>query len=202
MSGILPQGYWLAYPWIQFNLIRLIRMNILGRCMSRNKNSAMCFKLIIIPIIFMIFSAACLSSSRLMTMNISESRLNLLLGNPVIPMPDANGSFSVSNLDIREDMIRVQGEFLDEESDSYAGYFDLDLQVEDGKIRAHILQYDFPGAAISEELLLYMEEQIENNLESAASRSWERIKFDEIVFVPDGILIRVRIPLEPTATLR
>lgn len=156
-------------------------------------------KLVLLPIIFIFSSAACLSSSKLVTMNISESNLNLLFGDPVFQVPGEDLSLSVTSLDIRDELVRVNGEFIDGRSTAYPGFFDLDLRVEESAPAAEILQIDFPGITITDELTSFIEERIEDNIENAASRSGDRIAIDEIVFVPNGLQVRIRIAPETTA---
>ena len=151
------------------------------------------FKLTLLPIIFILLSTACLSSSKLMTMNISESNLNFLFGDPVFQFPDENLSLSINRLDIRDEIFQVNGEFIDGQSNYYPGYFDLDLWIEKGAVAAEIKKIDFPGISINDELTSFIEEQIEDNIESAISRSGERFIFEEIVFVRDGVQVRIRM---------
>jgi len=126
-------------------------------------------------------------------MNISESNLNFLFGDPVFQFPDENLSLSINRLDIRDEIFRVNGEFIDGQSNYYPGYFDLDLWIEKGAVAAEINKIDFPGISINDELTSFIEEQIEDNIESAISRSGERFIFEEIVFVRDGVQVRIRM---------
>jgi len=128
-----------------------------------------------------------------MTMNISESNLNFLFGDPVFQFPDENLSLSINRLDIRDEIFQVNGEFIDGQSNYYPGYFDLDLWIEKGAVAAEIKKIDFPGISINDELTSFIEEQIEDNIESAISRSGERFIFEEIVFVRDGVQVRIRM---------
>lgn len=156
-------------------------------------------KLVLLPIIFIFLSTACLSSSKLVTMNISESNLNLLFGDPVFQFPGEDLSLSVTSLDIRDELVRVNGEFVDGQSATFPGYFDLDLRVEKGAVLAEIIQIEFPGITINDELPSFIEARIEDNIENAASRSGDRITIDEMIFVPNGLQVRIRIAPEPTA---
>ena len=167
--------------------------------MVKQLNNSPTLKIAMIPILFVLISAACLSSSKLVTMNISESNMNFLFGDPVFQFPGETLSFAVTSLDIRDEMVRVNGKFIDGQSAEYPGYFDLDLRVKEGAVTAEIIQIEFPGITINDELTSFIEERIEDNIENAASRSGDRITIDEIVFVPIGLQVRIRIAPEPTA---
>lgn len=156
----------------------------------------------LIPIVLIFLSTACLSSGKLVTMNFSETNLNLLFGDPVYHFPEKDLSLSTTNLDVLDNTIRVNGELIDGQSTHYPGYFDVGIWIEEGAVAAEIKKINFSGISINDELTSYIEERIEDNIESAVSRSGERFTFEEIQFVRDGVQVRIRIAPAPSEVTR
>lgn len=167
--------------------------------MDKRKNLDRFIKFTFIPIVLILISLACSTSGKLVTLNISESNLDLLVGDPEIVF-DGIIRFNIESLVILEDRLRLEGRISDGHSNQFAGYFDLILLVERGEISAEVTGYEFPGLSVDPQWIPIIEDRIVKSINNAASQNSPGILFDEIVYLENGIQIRFRFPAEATPT--
>lgn len=157
-------------------------------------------KLILMLFVLVIISIACITSGKLMTLNLSEKNLNKLIGNPRITLEDGY-ELEVVNLEIQDGYIRVYGTLEKDNQPESAGFFDLNLTVSDGKIAADIINIEFDGIDTTGGISDLNGDFFERMLNQQVEQRNQRVLFEEIIYVPDGIQFRFRIPSAPTSTI-
>jgi hypothetical protein len=146
-----------------------------------------------------ILSFACITSGKLMTLNLSEKNLNTIIGNPAITLSE-NFEIKVDNIDVQDDYIRVNTTVNKPGESEIAGFFDLNLEILDGMIVAEMVNIDFSSREMRRESIDLIGDLIENDLNRYVQEGNGLVVFKEINYVRDGIQMRFRIPIAPTAT--
>jgi hypothetical protein len=157
-------------------------------------------KLLVLPLVLVIISIACVTSGKLMTMNLSEKNLNMLIGTPGITLSESL-EITVDNVDIQDEFIRIFVT-VNQAGKSYSnGFFDLNLVISEGRIAVDIINTEFSGEELTGESKNLFTDFFEKELNRYVQKGSQRVVFEEINYVRDGIQIRFRIPIAPTPTI-
>jgi hypothetical protein len=158
------------------------------------------FRYIFLPLSLVLISIVCVSSGKLMTINLSGKSLNNLVGKPRFTLTDGF-ELRVENIEIHDGYIRVYATLSGDNQTYSTGYFDLKLSVINGEIDADIVSLDFGGLKITGESIEKIVNFFEKELNQYIIEGNQRVDFEEIIYVRDGIQLRFRIPFAPTPTI-
>jgi len=135
-----------------------------------------------------------------MTLNLSEKNLNKLIGNSRVALEDGY-ELEVVNMEIEDDYIRVYATLEKDGQPESTDFFDLNLAVSDGNIAADIINIEFDGIDTAGGISDLTADFFESKLNQQVEQRNQRVLFEEIIYVSDGIQFRFRIPSAPNSTI-
>lgn len=99
----------------------------------------------VIPILTIILTLACGASTKLVTLNLTEEKINNIIKD-VEPSTDTVGlTFYPSGVELMDGFIRVLGDFQNESGEIIQGNFDIRIVVEEGELIVEVVDFDIPG---------------------------------------------------------
>lgn len=140
-------------------------------------------------VIVLLLLSAC-NSSNPVTINLKENNVNQFIRNATATQ---DAQFWINGVDMKDGFMRVFMVYRKSNGSELNGSYDMTLRIENGEIKADIIEVDMPGLELNQQILDQISALIARDFVFAASRLGGKVEFQGINLTEDNLEMNVVI---------